>query len=194
MRGPEQGVRRSPVTRRWTAVALAVLVGGALVITEVPTAAAPRSGGPSGAPTPAETRSLWSKQSGKPSNTHEGHRSYLHPKRFASFTLNQRGMAQTLTSAPRESARLARKPLVISLPGPNGRFQRFAVQESPIMEPGLAARHPDIRTYSGRGIDEPAATIRFDLTPLGFHAQVGSPTGWWYIDPYYHRDQSLYVS
>ena len=103
-------------------------------------------------------------------------------------------MAQTLTSAPRESARLARKPLVISLPGPNGRFQRFAVQESPIMEPGLAARHPDIRTYSGRGIDEPAATIRFDLTPLGFHAQVGSPTGWWYIDPYYHRDQSLYVS
>jgi hypothetical protein len=83
---------------------------------------------------------------------------------------------------------------VLSLPNPRGEFQDFAVQESPIMEPGLAARHPDIKTYSGRGIKDRTATIRFDLTPLGFHASVRSAQGAWYIDPYYHLDDSLYAS
>ena len=62
------------------------------------------------------------------------------------------------------------------------------------MEAGLAAGHPEIKTYAGRGIDDPAATIRADLTPLGFHASVRSPIGSWYVDPYYHLDQSVYAS
>ena len=62
------------------------------------------------------------------------------------------------------------------------------------MEPGLAARHPEITTYAGRGIDDPAATIRADQTPLGFHASVRSPAGAWYVDPYYHLDDSVYIT
>jgi hypothetical protein len=61
------------------------------------------------------------------------------------------------------------------------------------MEPGLAEKHPEIKTYAGTGIDDRSATIRFDLTPLGFHASVRGQSGSWYIDPYYHLDQSLYV-
>ena len=82
----------------------------------------------------------------------------------------------------------------LTLPAPGGGFQRFEVQESPIMEAGLAAQHPEIKTYAGRGIDDPAATMRADTTPLGFHASVRSPNGAWYIDPYYHLDDSVYVS
>jgi hypothetical protein len=63
-----------------------------------------------------------------------------------------------------------------------------------VVAPELAERFPFIRTYNGRGIDDPTATIRFDLGRSGFHAQVLTPRGNWYIDPYYHQDQSAYVS
>src|SRR5262245_17712325 len=62
------------------------------------------------------------------------------------------------------------------------------------MDPALAARHPDIKTFAGRGLDDPNATIRADQTPLGFHASVRSPGGNWYIDPYYHLSDSVYAS
>ena len=66
-------------------------------------------------------------------------------------------------------------------PRPNGRFQRFALARSSIMSPGLQRKHPRIRTYRGRGIDDSAATIHADISPFGFHASVGSPNGGWYM-------------
>ncbi|MGZ5396679.1 MAG: reprolysin-like metallopeptidase [Mycobacterium sp.] len=117
------------------------------------------------------------------------------PERFVALTLDKAGMASVLASAPMEFTRAAlRAPLVLSLPTPSGDFARFAVQESPVVAPELAARYPQIKTYDGQGIDDPWATIRFDLGLTGFHAQVLSPHGAWYIDPYYHLDDSVYVS
>ena len=143
------------------------------------------------------TSELWDSVPGEPSATHRGAEAAVQPERFRSFRLDGDGLAAALDAAPGESAFRARqlgKPLEVSLPAPNGGFQRFAVEESPVMELELAARHPELKTYSGRGIDDPAATIRADMTPLGFHASIRSPNGAWYIDPYYHLDDSLYVS
>ena len=63
------------------------------------------------------------------------------------------------------------------------------------MAPG--PRRRSIRTSrptAAAAIDDPTATIHADLSPLGFHASVRSTSGAWYIDPYYHLDQSLYAS
>src|SRR4051812_12721502 len=121
----------------------------------------------------------------------------VQPDNYRAFTLDQSALGDKLDNAPAVGLRaraLAKNAITLSLPAPGGGFQRFEVQESPIMEAGLAARHPEIKTYSGRGVDDPTATIRADNSPAGFHASVRSPHGSWYIDPYYHLDDSVYVS
>src|SRR5690606_23877460 len=86
----------------------------------------------------------------------------------------------------------AGQPLIVALPAPDGGFERFALVESPVMAPELAAQFPDIRTFTGYGLDDRFASIRADVTMHGFHAQVLTPRGRWYIDPYSRADTSTY--
>jgi hypothetical protein len=114
--------------------------------------------------------------------------------RFHATSLDMPGMQSLTASAPREQGRAVASALTISLPTPDGNFQRFVLEESPIMEDGLAAKHPEIKTYRGKGLDDPNATLRMDITPLGLHASVRSPNGGWYVDPYYKNDTSVYAA
>jgi len=119
----------------------------------------------------------------------------VQPTAFRAATLDKAGITAFAAAAPLErSSAAALAPLVMSLPHPDGGFQRFAVVESPIMESGLAAKYPNIKTYAGKGIDDPTATVRMDITPLGLHASVRAQAGSWYVDPYYHLDDSVYAS
>src|SRR6185503_19184245 len=112
-----------------------------------------------------------------------------------SFVLNASALRKLLARAPQYGTRSARThAVIVSLPAPNGRFERFALTKSQIMAPGLARKHRDIGTYYGRGIDDPTASIAADLSHIGFHAAVRSAHGGWYIDPYYRNDTSRYVS
>ena len=162
------------------------LVGLAAAIALSATAVS--AGSPSRATVPVRdpygTKAFWA-PAAKPAVA-EGQKVAVHALRVRALRLDTRALAPVLARAPRENTPLARtSPLVLDLPAPNGKFQRFALQESAIMAPGLAARHPDIKTYSGRGVTDPSATIHADLTPLGFHASVRSAQGDWYVDPYY---------
>ena len=96
--------------------------------------------------------------------------------RSQALALDEPGLRAALASAPLES-RAGAVPLVLALPQPDGTAARFALREAPVMEPALAARYPQIRTYAGVGLDDATATVRVDLTPQGFHAQVLSGTG-----------------
>jgi subtilisin-like proprotein convertase family protein len=122
-------------------------------------------------------------------------RPLVRASRFERLSLNVDSLRAALSRAPLEfTAEAAQAAPVISLPTPDGGFSRFTVVESPIMEPGLAAKFPEIKTYSGQGIDDPTATVRFDLTPAGFHAYVLSLSGDYSVEPYRYLDDSLYAS
>ena len=119
--------------------------------------------------------------------------SYLSLSDYASFSLDESVLDLRMDAAPAEAARGA--GAVITLPTPDGEFQQFAFWDSPIMAPELAAQFPEIQTFVAQGIDDPAATARLDWTPQGFHAQVLSPEGSYYVDPFYHlQPDGPYVS
>lgn len=110
------------------------------------------------------------------------------------LTLDVAALRAALAAAPAE-ALAGRAPLVIALPLPNGGTGRFAVHEAPVMAPALAARFPGIKTYAGVGLDESSASLRLDLSPQGFHAQVLTGSGnSFYIDPVREGDARHYLA
>ena len=117
------------------------------------------------------------------------------PAHYRTLALDKRMLEEVLFTAPLESrAGIKGGEAVLSLPLPEGGFGRFRVVESPIMAPELAAKFPEIKTYRGQGIDDPTATVRFDVTPAGFHAMILSPQGNVYIDPYSRKTTDHYIS
>ena len=140
-----------------------------------------------------DTNSFWTEAT-KP-EPERGKKVAVTPLRARFLTLDTARLGPVLAQAPRERTPAASHPLLVSLPAPNGTFHQFALQESAIMAPGLARRHPEIKTYNGRGITDRAATIHADLSPLGFRASVRSANGSWYVDPYYvGPDPGVYAS
>ncbi|MEE9293402.1 MAG: zinc-dependent metalloprotease family protein [Phycisphaerae bacterium] len=127
--------------------------------------------------------------------TGAGQGSWVRPRKYRAVALEQAALENALRAAPIElSAHALQIQPQITLPMPDGAFARFRFVESPVMEPELAAKFPQIKTYLGQGIDDPAASVRFDWTPAGFHAQILSPSGAVYIDPLSKGDIRHYAS
>lgn len=112
----------------------------------------------------------------------------------SAFAIDEAMLRMALQLAPMEFTAAARDPLQVAIPRPDGSLEHFAVVESPVIAPELAAQFPGIKTYSGVSLDNGATNIRFGVTHQGFHAQVMSPAGSYYISPYYHLSTEAYVS
>ncbi len=92
---------------------------------------------------------------------------------FRIVKADREALTKRLLAAPRARRDLSTAlGTVITLPLPDGTFQRFAVERVDLLEPELQARFPDLHTFRAQGIDDPSASARIELSPFGFRAYV----------------------
>lgn len=114
------------------------------------------------------------------------------PVAYNLFALDYSAFKQKLSAAPMRSAGIT-SSLVVAFPNAEGKLENYRIYEAPVMHPDLAAKHPDMHSYTGQGIETPSATVRFSTTIFGLHAMVLSPKGILYIDPY-TKDAASYIA
>lgn len=115
------------------------------------------------------------------------------PNKYQVVQLDVVNFKNHIDNAPLEY-NAANSKLTFDLPMPDGSIEQFAIVESPIMEEGLSAKFPVIKTYLGQGITNPRAAVRFGWTYKGFHAMVISEKGQIFIDPYSTDEREYYIS
>ncbi|MGJ5642829.1 reprolysin-like metallopeptidase [Formosa sp. S-31] len=118
----------------------------------------------------------------------------VHPESYQIFNLNLKVFKDILNAVPLSSAKGAQTGTVIEFPMPDGAFQKFSVTEAPIMQPELAAKFPEIKTYKAVGLDDKTATMRFSITPFGLHVfSLSGKRSSLFIDPYTTDGQNYMV-
>ncbi len=87
------------------------------------------------------------------------------------YKINQLGMKQYLANAPLEFTN-SNKPLLIAIPLPDGTTENFEIFESPVLSPEIAAKFPDIKTYTGKSQNNSGRNVRISFTANGFDAII----------------------
>lgn len=71
---------------------------------------------------------------------------------------------------------------IINLPLPNGASQSFVLVESPVMHPKLAAKYPNLKSYSGHGVNGESGRVFLSISPYGMIASIQNEAGLSFID------------
>ncbi|MFK5959610.1 MAG: GEVED domain-containing protein [Lutibacter sp.] len=104
---------------------------------------------------------------------------------FQVFNLDISILKNALTNSPKRGSYAQKSSTVIKFPNANGTFDRFSVFEASIMHPDLQAKYLNIRSYAGKGIDDPTATIRFSVSQLGLKTMtISAGKNAVFIEPY----------
>ncbi|MCW1147083.1 reprolysin-like metallopeptidase [Flavobacterium lacisediminis] len=142
----------------------------------------------------AQGKGVWNLVEGKAiENLPKVRRASL-PQEYQLWKLDLQGMKSQLRNAPVRGEFQGVSNVVIQLPNAEGKLEQFRILETPIMEAGLAAKYPNIKSYVGKGIDDVTAIARFSVTEFGLHSMVlsaGKSTA--FIDPYTEDTQNYIV-
>jgi chitodextrinase len=91
------------------------------------------------------------------------------------FKLDLLNMEKMLNKAPKRANVKITQHLIITLPNGEGVLENFKVFENSVMEPELAKKYPNIKSYVAVGIDNPLARAYFSYSPLGFKSMILYP-------------------
>jgi hypothetical protein len=105
------------------------------------------------------------------------------PTSYKLYSLDIDTFKKALLDAPSD-LESKKSNLVLPFPTAEGEIEHYTIFEASIMEPELEAKFPDIKSYVGKGIEDPTATIRFSITLFGIHCMRLSSEETSYIDTY----------
>jgi subtilisin-like proprotein convertase family protein len=139
-------------------------------------------------------QSFWKKTDETRIQARVGEERGIVPVKYQTFTLDIEGMKSYLANAPMETDfNRKSKELVLEIPMTNGKLEKFKVFESPVMQPGISARYPNIKTYKAYQVNNKSTQMRFSVAPNGFHAAIHEADGEKYIDPYSNKNLLDYI-
>ena len=135
---------------------------------------------------------LWNKVSQEATNPFTKMDRASMPSKYALYSLKLNLLKSRLLQAPLASGNSSSN-VIIPFPNPKGELEDYKIYEAPIMEQGLADKFPNLNTYTGKNIKNPAETIRFSITVFGLHGMsLSDEDGTFYIDTY-TKDLSNYI-
>ena len=91
------------------------------------------------------------------------------PANFKLFDLNISLLRRDLFSVINNASR---QKVIIIIPNVKGQLEKFEMTETSNFDPQLQARFPEIRAFSGKGIDDRAATLKLSISPRGIQTMV----------------------
>ena len=107
------------------------------------------------------------------------------------YHLNINGLKNVLAKAPKRSTQ--KSETIISFPNSAGKMENFKVAENSNFEPELAAKYPDIKSYIGVGVEDPASKVYFSISSLGLSSmEIYGDKSAVFIQPY-TKDLSTYI-
>lgn len=113
------------------------------------------------------------------------------PKEFDLYHLRLSAFKNLVSEAPERFS--GDSNIIIELPTENGKLASFRVYQAPVLESGLQAKYPHIRSYAAQDIDNPSAVARFSVSPNGVNVMITSGNhSTIYIDPY-TKDKKNYI-
>jgi hypothetical protein len=114
------------------------------------------------------------------------------PTKFELYNLNLEELKTKLINAPLDLTS-SFSNVVVAFPNAEGEMLNYRIYESPIMEKELSDKYPNIKSYSGQGVEDSSATIRFSVTIFGLHAMsLSGKTGSFFIDTF-TKDLKNYI-
>lgn len=118
----------------------------------------------------SQTQSPWKAVEGMQKGSDPKSHSNVVSNQSPSFSLNQSEFEKSLEQSSGNTTDLSPKTIVI--PNSQGVMEQFFVTESSNFAPELQAQFPEIRAYSGVGINDPKAFVCFSVSPQGVKTMV----------------------
>lgn len=137
---------------------------------------------------------IWSETSSKRIDANEVKFYKQIPQKSTLFNVNVEQLSNSLVNAPKRSANAKVSNLITQFPNADGKLESFRISEVSVMEPSLAAQFPEIKSYVGIGIENPAAMVRLTISPQkGLSGMILSEKKTVFIEPY-SNDLKTYIS